>query len=397
MSSNRPPVYHLNPSPTLGGAEVYTGFLARALQESGWRNVIVSAQGASYWQGIHRGEADLQGHEFSVKEGIRGLPDNALICVHAPVPKGLLDRLAARHRVLGIGHQAVYSSAVPYYYSAAHRLLPVSRHVARTMRAAGFTSVHDVPLLGVAELDRNQTSGDIVRGALVEWDRRKPRDRILSWCEPLAARIMPLRIFAKRPGLTLGVVSRLAPLKQFPALFTALMPVLKSQPDLNLEIFGSAIGYRALRELRSVLAPLGDRVRFWGFQSRVAAIYPQLDYLLTGLPEREALGLNVIEAQQCGTPVLAPDAPPFTETMIDGTTGYLYADPRADGGAGFAAALMRARSHRPDPRLATAHLAQFSFSAFRDRVNDVFTAEAAHAPAHADSHADSLADANANA
>lgn len=379
MSPNRPPVFHLNPSPTLGGAEVYTGFLARALQESGWRNVIVSGRGASYWRGISRGEAELREHDFSLKNGIADLPDNALICIHAPVPKGLVDNLTARHRVLGLGHQAVYSTAVPYYYRASHQILPVSRHVAATLRGAGIPNVHATPLLGVAELNRSETEGEIRQGPMVEWDLRKPRDRVFSWCEPLVRRITPSRIFAKRAGLTLGVVSRLAPLKQFPTLFNALMPALTKQDDLNLEIFGSAIGYRTLRELKSVLSPLGTRVRFWGFQSSVSEIYPQLDYLLTGLPEREALGLNVIEAQQCGTPVLAPDAPPFSETMIDGTTGYLFPDPRQDAGHGFAAALDRARARRPDPRLAAEHLMQFSFSAFRERVNAVFMMEAAEA------------------
>jgi glycosyltransferase involved in cell wall biosynthesis len=379
MSPIRPPVFHLNSSPTLGGAEVYTGFLARALQESGWQNVIVTGRGTPWWRGIHRGDVELREHDFQVKEGIPGLPEGALICVHAPVPKGLLDRLAAGHRILGLGHQAIYSSSIPYYYSAAHRLLPVSDHVAETLRASGFSTVHRTPLLGVAELSRSDAGGGIRRGALVEWDRRKTRDRLLAWGEPLMQPVMPMRIFAKRSGLTLGVVSRLAPLKQFPALFSALLPALLKQSDVNLEVFGSAIGYRTYRELRRVLAPLGNRVRFWGFQSNVAAIYPELDYLLTGLPEREALGLNVIEAQQCGTPALAPAAPPFTETMIDGVTGYLYADPRHDGGAGFQTALERARQTRPDPRLATAHLERFSFAAFRQRADAVFASEAEHA------------------
>ncbi|MBL8516353.1 MAG: glycosyltransferase [Betaproteobacteria bacterium] len=376
MLPDRPPIFHLNSSPTLGGAEVYTGFLAHALQEGGWRNVIVTGRNASWWRDIQHGDIELREHDFRVRDDIAGIPDDALICVHAPLPKGLLDRLAARHRVLGLGHQAVYSSSIPYYYRAAHRLLPVSAHVAATLRAAGFSTVHETPLLGVAELGRRDTGAGIRQGAMVEWDQRKTRDRLLAWGEPFIEWMMPRRIFAKRLGLTLGVVSRLAPLKQFPALFTALMPALLRQPDVNLEVFGSAIGYRAYRELRRVLAPLGQRARFWGFQSNVGAVYAELDYLLTGLPEREALGLNVIEAQQCGTPVLAPAAPPFTETMIDGVTGYLYADPREDRGAGFQSALERARAMRPDPRFATEHLQRFSFAAFRARADAVFAAEA---------------------
>ncbi len=233
------------------------------------------------------------------------------------------------------------------------------------------------PLLGVAELQRSHHGAPIMSGPMVEWDRRKFRDRVLAACEPVYRSLAPEAKYVKRPGLTLGIVSRLAPLKQFPELFRAIMSSLCAQPDINIEVFGSAIGYRVLRELKAAVAPLDKRVRFWGFQSDVAAVYAGLDYLLTGLPEREALGLNVIEAQQCGLPVLAPNAPPFTETMIDGVTGYLFADPRYDGGQGFGAALVRARANRPDPRFATAHLDRFSFAAFSARANAVFAEQAA--------------------
>ena len=90
---------------------------------------------------------------------------------------------------------------------------------------------------------------------------------------------------------------------------------------------------------------------------------------MSGLPEKEALGLNILEAQALGTPVLAVDAPPFTETVADGRTGYLYRDPREDGGADFSRVLERALADpRPDPRAAPDHLARFSRQAFNARV-----------------------------
>ena len=202
------------------------------------------------------------------------------------------------------------------------------------------------------------------------WDRRKFRDRVFSWCEPLRE-LRPRLPFSRRPGLTLGIVSRLTPIKQFPLLFSLLTPVLKQFPGINLEIFGSG-GYASVRDLRAALAPLGDRVRFWGMQADPATVYRQLDYVLSGLPEREALGLNLIEAQAAGTPVIAVDAPPFTETVVHGASGFLYADPREDRGAAFGEliAALDAGLARPDPRLAAAHLAQFSPAAFQARVAD---------------------------
>ncbi|MCX7146581.1 MAG: glycosyltransferase [Sulfuritalea sp.] len=129
-----------------------------------------------------------------------------------------------------------------------------------------------------------------------------------------------------------------------------------------------------MRDLDRALAALPPgQVRFWGQQGNVAAIYPQLDYLLSGLPEKEALGLNIIEAQACGTPVIAVHAPPFTETVSNGLTGFLYRDPREDGGADFGRLLdeLLAGRARPKPELADTHLAQFSFEAFVERLRPV--------------------------
>ena len=65
---------------------------------------------------------------------------------------------------------------------------------------------------------------------------------------------------------------------------------------MNLEIFGAG-GYAQVRDLRRAVAPLGSRARFWGFQTNVGAIYPRLDYLMTGLPEKEALNLSKVKAE----------------------------------------------------------------------------------------------------
>ena len=114
--------------------------------------------------------------------------------------------------------------------------------------------------------------------------------------------------------------------------------MLARHPGIQLEIFGSG-GYASVRDLVRAVRPIRDRVRFWGHQRNVGAAYRSIDFLLTGLPEKEALGLNVIEAQYCGTPVIAPDAPPFDETVAHGTTGMRYRDPREDGGSDFESTL----------------------------------------------------------
>jgi glycosyltransferase involved in cell wall biosynthesis len=188
--------------------------------------------------------------------------------------------------------------------------------------------------------------------------------------------------FVKRPGLTLGIVSRLTPIKQFPQLFAQLAPVLAHYPTVNLEVFGSG-GYASLRDLDRALRPIAGRVRFWGQQNDVRRVYAQLDYLLSGLPEKEALGLNIIEAQVCDLPVLAVKAPPFTETIVDGQTGFFYRDPREDAGADFARTVDRllALPNRLHPAQAGEHLARFSLDAFVERLRPVVAWVAGKLPA----------------
>jgi glycosyltransferase involved in cell wall biosynthesis len=250
----------------------------------------------------------------------------------------------------------------------------VSRYCIGLLRQAGLAQVYPEPVYGIADLERRD--GPVVRRTPYVFDQRKLRDVLLGHLENFLGSRGDGAPFMKAPGLTLGVVSLLSPIKQFPAQFALLAPLLAQRHEVYLEIFGSG-GYAQVRDLRRALAPLGPRARFWGYQRNVGAIYPRLDYLMTGLPEREALGLNAIEAQACGTPVLAPDAPPFTETVVEGASGFRYRDPREDRGRHFAQILdaILAGRPRPDPRVAASeHLEQYSHAALVGRAHGMIRA-----------------------
>ncbi len=322
----RPTIVQFNTSPTLGGAEVYTASFSRALAQRGWPTRVLVDPAASFWGDLDFG--DVQRRPLPRGEQVLGEGEIALI--HAPLPQATLAAMAG-NRMIGLAHQAMYDAARPAYYDRADVLLAVSRHVIASLRRHGLDRVHPAPLYGVADLARGR-AGELRQGPLFDADARKLRDRIMAAFVRARTVFAAPRHFQRRQGLTLGVVSRLAPLKQFPALFAHLVPVLLRHPGVNLEIFGVAVGYKSLSALQDVLAPLAPRVRFWGHQRDVANAYRGLDYLLTGLPEREALGLNALEACAAGTPVLAVDAPPFTETLKDGVTGFFYTDPRLDCG-----------------------------------------------------------------
>jgi len=353
-----------------GGGEVYTCFLGQALRALGQSFDLIALRGSRWWRdhdsGARRvyevdGHADIAALDF---------PRPAWLIYHTPDGGERLAALRAQGcRLASFVHMPLYQRHFEHFrdYDC---LFAVSGYVLSGLLERSLDQAYPEPLYGVAHLDRPPEPGPVLAHSRYDWDRRKVRDRVFSWLHPLWQALRPERRYSRRAGLTLGVVSRITPIKQFPALFEKLAPVLAARPEVNLEIFGSG-GYGSIRDTRRALAPAAGQVRWWGEQRDVRRIYPLFDYLLTGLPEKEALGLNVLEAQLCGTPILAPAAAPFSETVADGESGWLYPDPRQDDAQGFARLLddlLAGRRPQPDPRLAVHHLARFSEAAFRERV-----------------------------
>ncbi len=379
MDSGRRACYQINLQLSLGGGEIYTRFLTTALRELGYDTVLFVHPEARFWPQFIGSAATLVPVRTLAEIEAKIPGAGALVLTHSVLPPEAALSFAARTRLAGLLHMPLYErlpGGLRYY----HRLFAVSEHVIASARASGLANVHPVPLYGVADVApraaavaaAGAAANAIHAGRIYDWDRRKMRDRLLGWLEAaglMQGRSATAKVFQRRPGLTLGIVSRMTPIKQFPQMFSILSPVIARFPRINLEIFGAG-GFASVRDLRRALAPVRGQVRWWGQQDDVAAIYPQLDYVLSGLPEKEALGLNLIEAQYCNTPVLAVRAPPFTESVADGETGFLYADPRQDQGQGFAALLEKllAGQPRPEPRLAVAHLARFSEANFRERL-----------------------------
>jgi glycosyltransferase involved in cell wall biosynthesis len=364
-----PTCHVVNLQPTLGGAEVYTMFFARALRAAGCEVVLHINQGAGFWDHL-AGEGVRIVPAASDVALLAGLPAGAWIVTQAPVSSAFVEAARRVHWLSGFCHMPLAGRRAGVL-ARYHLVYAVSAYVASTLGAAGVPFCYDEPLYGIAEFSRGQAAQPQPVRALspYSWDRRKWRDRTLSVFEPIARRAAKAVYFNRRPdSIVLGIVSSIGPIKQFDVLFGLIAPHLARHPRVTLEIFGSG-GYRSVADLRRALTPLSGRVRFWGQQERPGDIYPQLDFLMSGLPEKEALGLNILEAQAHGVPVLAVDAPPFRETVSDGVTGFLYPDPRADGGAGFARVFERAL-HAPPPDIVAArdHLARFSRASFEARV-----------------------------
>ena len=363
--------WQINLEQHLGGGEFYTAFLTRALARHGVPTTLVVNERARFWNRLEFAP-DTEFLRVARAEDLLGhLPrERCWLLAHGQLPACL--SADARHMRSAIAHMPPQGRD-PRAYGRHDLVLPVSAWVLTGLRALNAPAWEE-PLYGVAEA-RGDASGELRAAQIYDFDRRKLRDRMLGWVYPAWLALRGAESYRKRPGLTLGLVSRLTPIKQFPDQFEILAPVLAQYPAVNLEVFGAG-GFASVRDLRRALRSLDGRVRFWGHQENVAAAYAGLDYLMTGLPEKEALGLNVIEAQHCGLPVLAVAAPPFTETVIEGETGFLYRDPRQDGGADFKRLIesLLAGKARPDPRLAREHLARFSLDAFSERVGRVVKA-----------------------
>jgi glycosyltransferase involved in cell wall biosynthesis len=361
-------IYQINLQEQFGGGEIYTRFFSRALIDLGYRVVLFVSRGAGFWDALVPPGVQLV-RIARVADILRALPqERSLVVTQTALDAVTAEAVAARHVLCGFCHMPLYQRNPPGFRHY-HLLFAVSQHVLDSIRSRGYDRVYAQPLYGVADLQRSDAGGAIVAHSEYDWDRRKLRDRLLGLIEGMRRGPAPAIEFSPKPGLTLGIVSRLTPIKQFPLMFGLLAPLIAKYPLVHLEIFGSG-GYASVRDLRAGLAPVRNQTRFWGQQQDVAAIYPKLDFVLSGLPEKEALGLNLIEAQYCGTPVLAVRAPPFTETVVDGEGGYLFTDPRQDGGADFGQLLARLHGGesypRPNPK--SGRLAEFSYARFCVRV-----------------------------
>ena len=366
-------LFQINLQSHFGGGEVYTAFLCRALDRLGVATTLFAHPDALFWDqlGLPAGTRIERAQDPAAVYS--ALPSGALwLLSHGPMPKNILSGRDSRWLLTAMAHMPLQGRN-PHSFDGHDMVFPVSGWVREGLLSVGAL-VWCEALYGVADVDHRLTTENpsIHRQTRYDWDKRKVRDRLLGYLQPVVKPFAKNVVFARRPGLTLGIVSRLTPIKQFPLLFSCLAPVLARHPTVNLEIFGSG-GYASVRDLDRSLAALAHQVRFWGHQTDVRAVFAQLDYLMTGLPEKEALGLNVIEAQACDLPVLAVRAPPFTETVADGLTGFFYGDPRHDGGADFGQLLGRLLKMPVPlhPAQASEHLARFSLDAFAERLRPV--------------------------
>ena len=158
----------------------------------------------------------------------------------------------------------------------------------------------------------------------------------------------------RREGIL--VVSALAPYKR---LGDALEASELLGRTLTIAGFGPEEG-----RLRTLAGP---NVRFAGTPSdeELRELYRSAEVVL--MPGEEDFGIVPLEAQACGTPVVALGKGGALETVVDGVTGVLYGE---TGPGALARAIERARTLRFDTDALVENARRFSEAAFRLRFLD---------------------------
>jgi D-inositol-3-phosphate glycosyltransferase len=145
----------------------------------------------------------------------------------------------------------------------------------------------------------------------------------------------------------LAFIGRLQPLKAPDVAVLTLTALRRQRPDLDVELLvvggTSGNGDREPARLARLAADagVGDRVRFLAPRphDRLAAIYRAADLVL--MPSwSESFGLVALEAQACGTPVVAAGVGGLPYAVGDGTTGVLLSNHQPEAWAGAVAQLL---------------------------------------------------------
>jgi glycosyltransferase involved in cell wall biosynthesis len=138
------------------------------------------------------------------------------------------------------------------------------------------------------------------------------------------ATYFPDRIRTKFERPTVLYLGRIKKYKSIDQLMRAFRMALEKIPDAELKIVGDGDYLPELKKLARSLG-LDGRVEFPGYVSvekkvqilrkSHVAVYPSM---------KEGWGLTNIEANACGTAVLAANVPGLKDSVCDGKTGFLY-------------------------------------------------------------------------
>lgn len=126
-------------------------------------------------------------------------------------------------------------------------------------------------------------------------------------------------------GFTIGMVSRITPLKGHADFIKAVAILNRQIPRLRAVIVGSAPKEKYKEDLELLIRRLGlaGTIEFLGSREDVPAVMKELDVLVSATVTPEAFGRSIIEANASGVPVVATRVGGVVDIVEDGRTGLL--------------------------------------------------------------------------
>ena len=127
----------------------------------------------------------------------------------------------------------------------------------------------------------------------------------------------------RSPTPLIGIFGRLKKYKCVDQVLRALPTVLKQVPGARLVVVGDGDDRPRLERLTRELG-LSQSVSFAGYVPEETKVeWLQKMWFGVTMSSKEGWGLTVLEANACGTPVIAADVPGLRDAVKDGVTGVL--------------------------------------------------------------------------
>jgi glycosyltransferase involved in cell wall biosynthesis len=317
----------------LWGAQRYLLRLAPLLEARGYEQVLAAPEGSAIAR-TWRSEGRLQVH-LSVppdrrvrRRGDRGPLSPLLLARELVRTAANARRIAALASTLGVDciHANAHWSHLEVALGGKLAGLPVVLHL-HELTLPGIAGRLRAPAVRLA--DASVAVSNAVAECLPE--RARSRVRVIhNGVDPVALSPGPAhpgirRELAADPSAPIALaMCRMDPRKGVDQIIRAVAALPGNLRLTQLAIVGTSSpdhGLAArLRKLGAEL--LGARVRFLSPREDVAALLRSVD-LLVQASSREGLGLSVLEAQACGTPVVAYRAAGTSEIVHDGESGLL--------------------------------------------------------------------------
>ena len=261
----------------------------------------------------------------------RAIRDYRPDIVHTHTAKaGLLGRIAAATCRVPVRVHTFHGHVLHGYFN---------RCVTRLVRIVeGLLARRTTALVAVGERVRDELLGAGIGRA----------DQYVVIPPGVALGALPDRVSA-RNGLGLPLdrplvlfVGRLTAVKRPDRLIEAMVLVLERRSDVVLAIAGEG---ELLEETRSRAEPLGESVRFLGWQRDIAGLYAAADCMVL-TSDNEGMPVTLIEAAMAGVPSVTTDVGSAREVVLDGVTGLVVAPDAAAVADGLVRLLDNDLRHR---------------------------------------------------